>query len=138
MKYILLFLIFFGNQGLAGGTFGGGTPPPGRSKEILLEELMLAAPGNGGIFDLGRGEIGLGVNITLDPKITVSPTQLITQSVLIPYSDFSKLSIGSNVEVTSGIGDLSRNSSFRIMDGDTEGTLNLVDRRLLMRKPIHK
>ncbi len=101
MRIFMAMLILYSSALLAGTGMGGGTPP---AREKLIEELMQAQPGTGGIFDAGNGNLGLGFKGALNPELIV--TRSITSSeVTLTDIDFSRLlPLKGNIDVEADTG----------------------------------
>jgi hypothetical protein len=139
-----LLLSFAGNNVQAGGSMGGGGPP---AREKLLEQLLQAQSSAGGLYSTSDGSVGLGINGDLSPELTVTRTT--GSGIAIPDVDFSKLrGIKSNIDVESIPSEISQDpltglpstlrSSYRIEDGNTVDSLQLMDRRFLIRNGVDK
>lgn len=143
-KIIALFGLLVGNSVYAGSTTGGGGPP---AREKLLEQLLQAQPGTGGLYDLGNGDVGLGIKGDLVPNLTVVTMSNPSSGIPLSDIDFSTLkSIRGNIDVESipagnsqdpvtGL-PLTLRSSYRIDDGNTMDALILKDRRTLIRNGV--
>jgi hypothetical protein len=136
--------MFTGNNAQAGGSMGGGGPP---ARENLIEQLMQAKPGAGGLYTTTEGSLGLGINSDLTPDLTVTRSYP-GSGIPLSDSDFSKLkSFSGNIDVESvaAFGDLvdpitglpsTLRSSYKVEDGNTIDTLQLKDRRFLIRNGV--
>lgn len=127
--------------GFAGSTTGGGGPP---AREKLLEQLLQAEAGTGGLYDIGNGGLVLGIKGDLSKNLTVISRSSPGSGIPLSDADFSALKgIRGNIDVESiptgirqdpinGLPSTLR-SSYRIEDGNTPDTVLLKDRRELIR-----
>ncbi|HYX39163.1 MAG TPA: hypothetical protein VE954_39165 [Oligoflexus sp.] len=145
MKSIsLISILGISTAAAAGGT--GGINPPAREK--LLEELVQAQPGSGGLFDAGNGNLGLGIKHALNPELILSRYNPMS-GIPLTDIDFSALnarkgnihvesiSASNTLNSTSGVPS-TLHASYRIEDGNTADTLLLKDRRVLMRNSVNE
>jgi hypothetical protein len=115
----------------AGGGTGGGTPP---AREKLLEQLMSAELGQGGLYDNGLGDIGLLTNRELQPEMTLTKSQLLGADIKVPDTDFEMLR-DRRLPLDS-VGLLGENKSFSITAGDQLDSIKLIDRRAAARAAV--
>ncbi|WP_141734102.1 hypothetical protein [Oligoflexus tunisiensis] len=112
---------------LAGGLAGGGGPP---SKK-MLEQMLETQPGRAALFVWDEQTYGLGIDKSLVPAILLTKGSPADDALPIAAEDFQKLETKEhpvNVINREGV-----TRSYRVLDGQQNGTLLLVDRRLLIR-----
>lgn len=126
----IYFLTFISLPVFAGVIGSGGTPP---AIKDVLEQLSTKLPGEGGLY-LDNDKLGLGVNGELHPDLTVSKFPQLPQSVRVSDIDFRTMALKKgNIDAVSLDG-IQR--SYRIEDGEVIDSLNLKDRRELIRESV--
>jgi hypothetical protein len=115
---------------LAGGLAGGGGPP---SKQ-LLEHMLETQSGRAALFVWDEQTYGLGVDKSLVPAILLTTKAPSSESVALNSEDFHELA-GKRHPVNA----INRDGitrSYRVLDGVKNGTLLLIDRRVLIRAGV--
>jgi hypothetical protein len=116
--------------GLAGGLAGGGGPP---SKQ-QLEEMLRTQSGQAALFVWDEQTYGLGVDKSLVPALLISAKDSSKGAVPLASDDFRKLE--SKEHPVNAINREGVTRSYRVLDGLNDGTLLLIDRRLMIRAGV--
>jgi hypothetical protein len=115
---------------LGGGLAGGGGPP---SRE-LLDSMLQTQSGRAAVFVWDDDHYGLGLDQSLMPAMLVTSTTPSPETVTLAPSDYRQLEPKDHH--VNAINRQGTTRSYRVLDGTKNGTLLLVDRRLLMRAGV--
>lgn len=115
---------------LAGGLAGGGGPP---SRELLDQMLQIQA-GRAALFVWDEQTYGLGVDKSLVPAMILTTKTPAGESVALASADYLKLE--SKEHPVNAINREGITRSYRVLDGSKNGTLLLIDRRILIRAGV--
>jgi hypothetical protein len=116
--------------GVAGGLAGGGGPP---SKQ-QLEEMLRTQSGQAALFVWDEQTYGLGVDKSLVPAMLLSTSEGSQGAVPLARDDYRKLE--SKKHPVNAINRDGSTRSYRVLDGLNDGTLLLMDRRLMIRAGV--
>ena len=115
---------------LAGGLAGGGGPP---SRE-RLDQMLETESGRAALFVWDEQTYGLGVDKSLVPAIQLTSQTPPTEFVALKSEDYRKLELKEYPVNAINRQGISR--SYRVVDGMKNGTLILIDRRVLIRAGV--
>jgi hypothetical protein len=115
---------------LAGGLAGGGGPP---SRE-LLDAMLQTQSGRASLFVWDDDNYGLGLDQSLVPAMLLTSRTPSPETVALAPADYRKLE--PKEYHVNAINRQGVTRSYRVLDGMKNGTLLLVDRRLLIRAGV--
>ncbi len=115
---------------LAGGLAGGGGPP---SRE-LLDNMLEVQAGRAALFVWDEQSYGLGVDQSLLPAMMLTTKVAAEESVALASADYRKLE--PKAYPVNAINREGNVRSYRVLDGTKNGTLLLIDRRILIRAGV--
>lgn len=115
---------------LAGGLAGGGGPP---SREVL-DQMLENQSGRAALFVWDEQTYGLGLDQSLMPSMLLTSRAPSEESVALVSDDYRKLELKEYPVNAINREGLTR--SYRVVDGLKNGTLLLIDRRLLIRAGV--
>jgi hypothetical protein len=128
MKLSVLVPLLFSGVAFAGGTGGGSTPPAVESSELLNFD-MTTVPGDAGLIFNSKKP--------LRDIFTVSADNSIDDSFKISRPDAILIDKIRSINPTADAIDPSGIfKSYKIDDGDSFGTFNFADRRILIRSDV--
>jgi hypothetical protein len=115
---------------LAGGLAGGGGPP---SRE-LLDSMLETQSGRAALFVWDDENYGLGLDRSLVPAMLLTSRTPSPETVALAPGDYRKLE--PKEHHVNAINRQGITRSYRVLDGMKDGTLLLIDRRLLIRAGV--
>lgn len=111
----------------AGGLAGGGGPPSLK----ILEEMLQQHSGRAALFMWDDQTYGLGVDQALVPAMILTAQSMDSDTIALDTDDFERVAGKKHPVIAINREGITR--SYRVLDGHKNGTLILIDRRLLIR-----